>query len=206
MKNKLTGTKFKPTLCAARNLITSRLFGSIVISLVLMSRNAWAAPSAIEGIVKDLKGRVISGADVRIEASGGSSWNKVVKTDAKGHYVYNGLEVGTYRVTLLVNGSVKASINNVKTKLGDPTKLNFDLKATTSSRASAPAKKKAKHLVWMPANTGTHIGGSWVEVDDNGTADTTGADNVEKVSGDALRRAQSNSNAGPPKPIGPTPP
>ena len=43
--------------------------------------------------MKDLKGQVISGADLRVEATGGSSWNKVVKTDAKGHYLYNSLEV-----------------------------------------------------------------------------------------------------------------
>jgi Carboxypeptidase regulatory-like domain len=195
MKSKHTETKFTSALRMARPLFTSRMFGSVLLGLVLLSGSAWAATSAIEGIVKDPKGQVISGANVRIEASGGSSWSKVVKTDAKGHYVYNGLDVGTYRVSLLVNGSVKASINNVKTKLGDPTKLNFDLKGPTSSQASAPAKRKATHMVYVPSETGSHIGGRWVEVDDNGTADTTGADNVEKVSGNALRKIQGNSSA-----------
>ena len=43
--------------------------------------------------MKDLKGQVISGADLRVEATGGSIWNRVVKTNAKGRYLYNGLEV-----------------------------------------------------------------------------------------------------------------
>src|SRR6266568_8367388 len=120
MKNKRTETKFKPALSVARHLFTSHMLGSVLLGLVLMSGSAWAATSAIEGVVKDPKAQVISGADVRIEATGGSSWSKVVKTDAKGHYVYNGLDVGTYRVSLLVNSSVKASINNVKTQLGAP--------------------------------------------------------------------------------------
>jgi hypothetical protein len=199
MKNKLTETKFKSALGVARHLISPRTFGSALLGLVLMNGSAWAAPSAIEGIVKDPKGQVISGANLRIEAAGGSSWSKVIKTDAKGHYAYNGLEVGTYRVSLLVNGSVKASINNVKTKLGDPTKLNFDLKATTSSQASAPAKKKATHMVYVPEETGSHIGGRWVEVDDNGAADTAGRDNLKKVNGNALRQIQSNSSTVLPK-------
>src|SRR6266487_738063 len=194
MKNKRTETKFKSAFRVAHHLSTSRMFGSAVISLVLMSANAWAAPSAIEGTVKDPKGQPISGAQVRIDASGGSSWNKVVKTDVKGHYIYNGLEVATYRVSLLVNGSVKASINNVKTQLGDPTTLNFDLKASTRSQASAPAKKKATQMVYVPSETGSHIGGRWVEVDDNGTADTAGRDNLKKVNGNALRQIQSNSS------------
>src|SRR6266705_4011063 len=111
MKNKITETKFKPTLCAARNLITSRLFGSvlvILVSLVLMGGNAWAGTPSLEGIVKDATGRPIKGGDVRIEAT---NFSKIVKTDASGHYISDGLVVGTYTVTLVVNGSVKAWIS-----------------------------------------------------------------------------------------------
>jgi hypothetical protein len=68
MKKSLTKTKFKSALRVARHLITSRLFGSVLISLVLMSGNAWAGTPALEGIVKDATGRPIKGADVRIEA------------------------------------------------------------------------------------------------------------------------------------------
>ena|SRR5207302_7906579 len=97
MKNKLTKTKFKSALCAARNLITSRLFGSVIVILVslgLMSGNAWAGTPALEGTVKDASGRQIRGADVRIEAK---NFSKIVKTDANGHYISNGLAVGTYK-------------------------------------------------------------------------------------------------------------
>jgi hypothetical protein len=189
MKNRQTKTQFKAVLHFARHLFTLRVSGFILLGLVLASGSAWAGTAAIEGTVKDPKGKMISGAEVRIEASGRSSWNRNVKTDAKGHYVYQGLEAGTYRVSLLVNGSVKASINNAKIKLGEPTQLNFELKSTSISQASGSAKK-AKHMVWMPATTGSHIGGAWVEVDDNGTADTAGANNLDKVSGEALQRAQ----------------
>jgi hypothetical protein len=190
MENKQTETKFASVLRLALHLFISRKFGFALIGLVLTSVSTWAAPSAIEGTVRDPGGKAIGRANVRIETSGGSSWNKVVKTDANGHYVYNGLDVGIYRVSLLVNGSVKASINNVKTKPGKPTKLNFDL--TTSSPASAQAKKKPTHMVWMPAETGSHLGGHWVE---DGTPDITGTDNVQKAGNELVRRIQSNSGA-----------
>jgi len=50
--------------------------------------------------------------------------------------------------------------------------------------------KKAKHLVWVPNETGTHLGGHWVEVDDSGA----GAERVEKKSGAALQNMQRNSS------------
>jgi hypothetical protein len=181
MKNKLTETKFKPTLCAARNLISSRLFGPVLISLVLTSVNAWAGTPALEGIVKDATGRPIKGGDVRIEAK---HFSKIVKTDANGHYISDGLAAGTYKVTLVVNGSVKASILNAKTQLGKPTQLNFDLTAKTVSA------KKHTHSVYCPTETGTLIGGTgrWIDVDDNGTiVSNTGSNSVEKVSGSVLQ-------------------
>jgi hypothetical protein len=109
-----------------------------------------------------------------------------VKTDASGHYISDALPAGTYRVTLIVNGAVKASVNNTKTKLGAPTELNFDLKPGSTSQASGSVKK-GKHMVWIPPKTGTHLGGRWVEVDDNGSA-APGSQNVENVSAEQLER------------------
>src|SRR6266540_4015483 len=120
------------------------------VGLVLSVATAWAGPSAIQGIVKDAKGQAIKGADVRIESKDGSKLFKTVKTDQKGRYVSDGLAAGVYRVTLVVNGAVKASIMNTKTKADQRTQLNFDLKPVSASQASAPAKK-GKHMVWVPA-------------------------------------------------------
>src|SRR6266480_2120709 len=96
-------------------LLRSRLVGSLLFGSVLLSGTAWAGTSALEGTVKDANGRPVSGADVKIEAKG-SRWNTVVKSDGKGHYVSRDLPAGTYKVTLIVAGSVKASINNAAVK------------------------------------------------------------------------------------------
>jgi hypothetical protein len=118
---------------------------------------------------------------------------KIVKTDANGHYVSDGLPAGVYRVTLVVNGAVKSSISNTKTKADRPTQLNFDLKPTSTSQASGSAKK-GKHMVWVPASTGTHTGGRWVEVDDTGSS-TAGTLNVQKVSAEQLERQTHSADA-----------
>lgn len=185
-------------LASTDHLSASLIFRFAVLALISMSATVQATTTAIEGVVQGPKGHLICGAEVRIEATGGSRWNKVVKTDATGHYVYAALSAGTYRVSLTVNGSVRASINNVKTSPYESTKLNFNLKG---SDLSSP-KKKPTHMVWLPSETGSHIGGRWVEVDDSGNADTTGAQNVQKVSGDALREIQSNSSVMRPQPGG----
>ena len=157
----------------------------VVLTCFAPSPRVYALPvgtSALEGVVKDPTGRPIKGADVRIEAK---NFSKIAKTDASGHYISSGLAVGTYKVTLVVNGSVKASIPNAKTQLGKSTQLNFDPTATTASAT------KHIHSVWCPNETGTLIGGTgrWIDVDDNGNIvsntgvkSTTGFSSLEKVS------------------------
>src|SRR6266516_4691758 len=164
------------------------------VGLVLCVATAWAGPSAIQGVVKDAKGQAIKSADVRIESKDGSKLFKSVKTDASGRYFSDGLAAGVYRVTLVVNGAVKASINNTKTKADQPTQLNFDLKPTSASQASG-STKKGKHMVWVPAKTGSHIGGSWAEVDDNGSA--AEANNVQTVNGPTLEKLRATAGAHP---------
>jgi hypothetical protein len=155
------------------------------VGLVFSIATAWAGPSAIQGIVKDAKGQAIKGADVRIESKDGKQQFTTVKTDAKGGYISGGLPAGVYRVTLAVNGAVKASITNTKTKADQTTQLNFDLKPVPAAQASA-GQKKGKHMVWVPATTGSHVGGRWVEVPDGATE--PGSLNVQRANAEQLQQ------------------
>ena len=133
------------------------------VGLFLCIASAWAGPASIQGFVKDARGEPIKGADVRIESRDGKEVISTVKTDQKGRYVSQGLQPGVYRVTLLVNGAVKASIVNTQTKANQPTQLNFDFKSTSQAGNIATGGKR---MVWVPGRTGSHIGGNWVEVDE----------------------------------------
>jgi hypothetical protein len=123
--------------------------------------------ASIHGIVRDAKGEPIKGAGIRIESRDGKQVFSTLKTDPKGRYNSQGLQPGVYRVTLLVDGAIRASIMNTESKANEPTQLNFDLKQT--SQVSNVAKG-GKHMIWVPNRTGSHIGGNWVEIDDEGNA------------------------------------
>jgi hypothetical protein len=147
------------------------------IGLLFVALSAWAGTSAFEGVVKDPAGHPIKGGDVRIEARNGSNFSRIVKTDATGHYTSADLPVGIYKVTLVVDGAVKASILNAQTHSGKPTQLNFELTPKTTSVKT--------HKVWLAPATGTLIGGGqWVDVDDNGNiVNNPGVSSVEKYKG-----------------------
>jgi hypothetical protein len=156
--------------------ITFVLFASLV------SAASFAAESAgsLEGIVKDANGQPVKGAEIRISGKG----EKIVattKTDAKGHYSSQSLAVGVYKVDLLMNSKLQASIANVQTKSGRSTQANFDLKLTKAE----PAKKRK----WV-VETGSSLG-HWEEVDENGNViNRAGARNIIKGDASALQKMQ----------------
>jgi len=155
------------------------------VGVVLFVASATAGNSALEGIVKDAGGHSIQGASVRIETKNGGGLVTAVKTDENGRYNLKDLAAGTYRVTLVVNGAVKTSINNTTLEPGESTQLNFDL---TGTRTSVTVKK-GRHMVWIPAFTGSRLPGRWVEVDDGGAwAGEASATNVVRVNGEELQR------------------
>jgi hypothetical protein len=155
------------------------------IGVMLFVASASATSSVLQGIVKDSKGHPIQGADIRIEATNTGRFLTTVKTNIKGRYNLDGLAAGNYRVTLIVNGAVKASINNTTLEPGESTHLNFELKQT---RASVTVTK-GKHRVWIPPFTGSRLPGRWVEVDDSGSwASAAPANHVVRVSAEELQR------------------
>jgi hypothetical protein len=159
-----------------------------LIGLTLFAASAWAAGSALQGVVKGANGHPIQGADIRIEMKNAAQLLQTVKTDVNGHYVSAGLPAGKYRVTLVVNGAVKTAINNATIESGEPTQLNFDLTQTSASQPPRTANK-GKHWVWIPAFTGSRLPGRWVEIDDNGSwAAEASALNIVRVSGEELQR------------------
>ena len=156
-----------------------------LMGFLLCAASAWAGPASIQGIVKDAQGKPVKGADVRVESKDGKQLFNTVKTDTKGRYISQGLQPGVYRVSLVVNGAVKAAIGNTKTTSDHVTQLNFDLKPVAAGQASAE-QKKGKHMVWMPPSTGSHTGGRWVEVTDG--AAEPGALNVKRANAEQLQR------------------
>lgn len=94
--------------------------------LLFLAFTSFAQITAIEGVVKSADGKPIQGAwimIVRTDIKG----NYKVKTDKKGHYIYNGLPMGTYDLACQVDGKDVDKTTGVKTHPGDPIPVDFDL-------------------------------------------------------------------------------
>ena len=118
-------------------LAKSRGYRLLALSLLLSTGGAWAQITAIEGDVKGADGQMVRNAQILIEREDMKGTYKGAKTDKKGHYIYNGLPIGRYTVSVLVENQKKDQVQHVQTKLGDPIPVNFDLAQAAAQAASA---------------------------------------------------------------------
>jgi Tfp pilus assembly protein PilF len=115
---------------------------------LMMAAIASAQVTAIEGIVKDENGQPIKGAIVTFDRKDIKGSYKSSPTDKKGHYGHYGLPIGTYLVSLQVDGKVVDKVDNVKTRLGDPLNMPFNLqKAPPPTTAGGPAPEVPKEVL-----------------------------------------------------------
>ena len=157
----------------------TRVFAVAFVAVVSVFSGAVFGQS-IEGVVRGPDGKTLKDAEVRVAQKGNKSV-VATKTDVRGHYSYTKLPPGVYKVSVVLDGAEKSSVN-VKTTTTN-SRIDFDLKPA--------AAKKVKHYVWADPPTGSHIGGGWVEVNDAGIA-TPGALNSQTTSADLARQMSRN--------------
>lgn len=175
--------------------MTIKLFQLSLVTLLISAVAAWAGasgPARIQGVVQDSKGKPVAGAEVHIQAKDGSGLQKIIRTDASGNYGVSNLPVTDYEVVLFVNGQIKASLTNQHVFGDKPTKLDFKL----TGQSAANSQKKHAHMVYQPAETGSNLGGHWVEVDDASGAGAAETNNVRHLSGAAVRQLQNHGATG----------
>ncbi len=115
--------KFRNTILATAGLL---FFGYTLLAQI----------TAIEGDVKGEDGKPMVGAVIKLDRTDITAHYKT-KTDKKGHYFYNGLPLGNYIVTVEVDGKDVDKRQGVRSKLGDPTDVSFDLQASKQERDAA---------------------------------------------------------------------
>jgi tetratricopeptide (TPR) repeat protein len=116
-------------------LAKSRGYRLLALSFLLSTGASWAQITAIEGDVKGTDGQMVKNAQILIEREDMKGTYKGAKTDKKGHYIYNGLPIGRYTVSVMVDNQKKDEMAHVQTKLGDPVPVNFDLKESAAQAA-----------------------------------------------------------------------
>ena len=97
------------------------------VAFLVFACAASAQVASLEGDVKDLNGQPLKGALVKIDRLD-IKGHYQVKTDKKGHYFHTGLPLGTYKVTLEVDGKDVDNVNGVHLGLGDNPPVNFSMK------------------------------------------------------------------------------
>lgn len=110
-----------------------RRFGLLSATLLAASVSAFAQTGAIEGEVKGEDGKNFAGKDkktdyVLIERTDIKGTYRT-PVDKKGHFFHAGLPLGQYNVTLFVGDKLVDKVQGVRTRLGDPIPVNFDMKA-----------------------------------------------------------------------------
>ncbi len=97
--------------------------------LLMFSGLSLAQTSSIEGKVIGEDGQPLKDALVKIERQDIKGSYKV-KTRKKGDYFHAGLPLGVYQVILEVDGKERDRVNGVRTRLGEPSPVNFNLQET----------------------------------------------------------------------------
>jgi len=95
-------------------------------AFLLLSLPALAQVSGVQGTVKGPDGQPVVGAVINFDRTD-IKGHYTVKSKKKGDYGHFGLPLGTYDISVVVDGVVKDTAKNFRTSLGDPKTLNFDL-------------------------------------------------------------------------------
>src|SRR5882724_11463658 len=114
------------------------LAGVLVFSLA-----ASAQTTSLAGEVKGEDGQPLKDAWIKIERKDIKGSYKV-KTNKKGEFFHAGLPLGQYDVILEVDGKVRDQVKNLRTRLGDPTPVNFDLQKTKQAQDARSAALSAR--------------------------------------------------------------
>ncbi|MDB6147795.1 MAG: hypothetical protein JWO45_1459 [Spartobacteria bacterium] len=138
-----------------------------------------AHAGSIEGTVKGSDRKAIKGVKIRIERRDAKGPVIAAKSDTKGRYAVNNLATGAYELTLLVD-KTPIAVGRMWTRLEGGVRVDFEI--------NAKGRAQIRRYVWLAAETGSHFGGRWVEIDGRGKPEP-GVNPVDRASGAELQKA-----------------
>ncbi|MFL6513893.1 MAG: carboxypeptidase-like regulatory domain-containing protein [Chthoniobacterales bacterium] len=106
---------------------------SVVFSLLVAIASARPEGNSIAGVVTDVVGKPVAGAEVRAERTDITGRSAVVTTDSKGRYVLEHLPLGSFKLTTSV-GKTARSVASVKTRSETAVRVDFVLKDPFADR------------------------------------------------------------------------
>ena len=113
-----------------------RDLGLSLAGMLMCAFGVLAQTAVMEGNVKGEDGKPVQGAVIKITRTD-IKGNYQVKTDKKGHFLYAGLPLGIYDVSVEIGGAAKDSVKGVRLH-GDMPPIDFDL---AKSAAGGPGEQ-----------------------------------------------------------------
>jgi hypothetical protein len=110
---------------------------------LMFSVACWGQTTVIEGDVKGDDGKLLPNAVIKIDRKDIKGSYKT-RTDKKGHYFYGGLPIGTYKVTIEVDGKERDATDGVGTHLSASATVNFDLAAAAARGGGKGAPEQGR--------------------------------------------------------------
>ena len=104
--------------------------------VILFALSAAAQTANLEGNVKGDDGKPLQGALIKIDRTD-IKGHYQVKTDKKGHYLHAGLPLGTYDITVSVDGKDRDGFKAVRLRGADMPPVDFDLAKSAAAAAAA---------------------------------------------------------------------
>jgi len=119
------------------------LRGAVVLAVLVSAAPLLAQTGGLEGVCKGEKGELLVGNPILIERQEVKGVYKT-KTDKHGKYIYIGLPLGSYKVTLQdPNGRTLFNITK-HVGMGDPTDVDFDLQKERAQQQQANPELQKK--------------------------------------------------------------
>jgi hypothetical protein len=97
---------------------------AVVCSLFFAAASARAEGNSIRGLVVDVSGRAIEGAQVRADRTDGKGKSHVATTNAKGEYSMNHLDTANYKLIASIKKTPKSAAT-IATSPAGWAKVNF---------------------------------------------------------------------------------
>jgi tetratricopeptide (TPR) repeat protein len=107
--------------------------------MALFALASFAQITGVEGVVKGPDGKPVQGAIIKIHRTDIKGDYTTKGTDKRGHYIYNGLPIGTYEISLWIDGKQVDMLKGVRTSPGDPQVHDFDEKAAAADNGAKQA-------------------------------------------------------------------
>lgn len=161
--------KKRPMFTKAFVFIGTLVFVLMTSSVAL----AQAGSSSLRGIVTDLQGRAVSGANVTI-SDDQKNFKRDQTTNESGAYVFTSLPPGTYRIDVEASGFKKASVSQVQAQIDTPGTLDVQLEVgniaetvSVVAGADAPINTsdatlgntfESRRIVELPLNANNVVG------------------------------------------------